>query len=76
VTPDKATLSIGDSTLFVLTGGVPPYNLYVTSGGSVDPTTVLTAGSPFTFTAEGSGTSTIIIVDAATALKTVAVTVK
>jgi hypothetical protein len=76
VTPDKASLSVGDKFLFVVTGGVPPYSLHVTIGGSTDPTMVMASGDPFEFTAEASGTSTVIVVDSTAVLKTVAVTVK
>jgi hypothetical protein len=76
VTPSKATIDYGKSFLFVITGGVPPYTLNVTTGGTVDPQTVDTAGKPFTFKASTSGTSTIIVVDAKTTLTTVDVTVK
>ncbi|MBY0274261.1 hypothetical protein K2Z84_02880, partial [Candidatus Binatia bacterium] len=76
VTPNKASIELGKSFLFVITGGVPPYTLNVTTGGTVDPTTVPTAGSPFTFKASAAGTSTIIVVDATTTLTTIDVTVK
>lgn len=76
VTPDKATVGVGEEFLFVVTGGVPPYELHVTIGGTVDPPTLQAAGSPFTFTATAAGTSTVIVVDSLTVVKTVPITVK
>jgi hypothetical protein len=76
VTPKSATVAYGGTFLFVVTGGVPPYELNVTTGGSVAPQIVPAAGDPFVFTASAAGTSTIIVVDATTTLTTVEVTVK
>jgi hypothetical protein len=76
VTPDKATLTIGTTFLFVITGGVPPYTLNVTTGGSVNPAQVAAAGGSFVFTPAAVGTSTIIVLDSTTTLETVDVTVK
>jgi hypothetical protein len=76
VTPDKATVSVGGTYLFVITGGVPPYTVYVTTGGTVDPGTVEAAGDPVVFTGSDAGTSTMIVVDATSAIKTVVITVK
>lgn len=76
ITPDRATVTAGTSFVFVITGGVPPYALNVTTGGTVTPTQVASAGSPFTFQATVAGTSSVIVVDSATAVKTVAITVK
>ena len=76
VTPNKATVSVGSSFLFVVTGGVPPYTVYVTNGGTVAPTTVADAGDPVTFTGQTAGSSTLIVVDTATTIQTVAITVK
>ena len=76
VTPDKATINNGDEFLFVVTGGVPPYELHVTIGGTVDPASVAASGDPFKFKAGAVGTSTVIVVDSTATLKTVAVTVK
>jgi hypothetical protein len=67
---------VGNSFVFVITGGVPPYSLNVTTGGTVSPTQVTTAGSPFTFNATVAGSSSVIVVDSATTVKTVAITVK
>ena len=76
VTPNKASIVFDGTFLFVITGGVPPYALHVTTGGTVKPDVVPAAGGSFVFTAHDSGTSTIIVVDAATTLTTVDVTVK
>ena len=76
VTPSKATVDYGKTFLFVITGGVPPYELNVTTGGSVAPQIVPAAGDPFVFTSSAAGTSTIIVVDSTTTLTTVDVTVK
>jgi hypothetical protein len=76
VTPNKATVAFGGTFLFVITGGVPPYELNVTTGGNVAPQLVPAAGDAFVFTASAAGTSTIIVVDATTTLTTVEVTVK
>jgi hypothetical protein len=76
ITPDRGTVEVGDSFVFVITGGVPPYSLNVTIGGTVQPTQVAAPGSPFTFTATQAGASSVIVVDAATTVKTVAITVK
>ncbi|MEW6271603.1 MAG: hypothetical protein AB1689_20155 [Thermodesulfobacteriota bacterium] len=76
VTPAKASVTLGASFLFVVTGGVPPYTLHVTTGGSVTPAQVATAGGSFTFSPAAAGASTIIVVDATTTLVTVEVTVK
>jgi hypothetical protein len=69
-------MEVGDSFVFVITGGVPPYSLNVTIGGTVAPEQVAGAGRPFTFTATAAGSSSVIVVDAATTVKTVAITVK
>jgi len=76
VTPKQATVNYGGTFLFVVTGGVPPYELNVTTGGSVAPQIVPAAGDAFVFSASAAGTSTIIVVDASTTLTTVDVTVK
>lgn len=76
VTPSKATIAYGGTFLFVVTGGVPPYELNVTTGGSVAPQVVPAAGDAFVFSASAAGTSTIIVVDSRTTLTTVDVTVK
>jgi len=76
VTPNKATVDYGKTFLFVITGGVPPYELNVTTGGNVAPQIVPAAGDPFVFTSSAGGTATIIVVDATTTLTTVDVTVK
>jgi hypothetical protein len=76
VTPGKASVTYGGTFLFVVTGGVPPYELNVTTGGSVAPKAVPAAGDAFVFTASAAGTSTIIVVDSTTTLTTVDVTVK
>lgn len=76
VTPKQATVNYGGTFLFVVTGGVPPYELNVTTGGSVAPQIVPAAGDAFVFTASAAGTSTIIVVDSTTTLTTVDVTVK
>ena len=76
VTPNKATVDYGKTFLFVITGGVPPYELNVTTGGNVAPQIVPAAGDPFVFTSSAAGTATIIVVDSTTTLTTVDVTVK
>ena len=76
VTPNKASVNFDGTFLFVITGGIPPYTLHVTTGGSVKPDVVPAAGGSFVFSADAAGTSTIIVLDTATTLTTVDVTVK
>jgi hypothetical protein len=69
VTPSSVTstaCSGGTTQLFVVTGGTPPYNVSVTpSGGIATPPVVGGSGSSSDISglADGSGVSTVIIVD-------------
>jgi hypothetical protein len=50
IAPTTATLITGQSQVFVLTGGVPPYSC-TPSGGTLSPTTILDTGGTTVFTA-------------------------
>ncbi|MEW6272736.1 MAG: hypothetical protein AB1689_25955 [Thermodesulfobacteriota bacterium] len=57
IMPDSVTLVTGQSQVFALTGGVPPYTC-TPSGGTLTPTTILNSGGTTTFTAGDVLTST------------------
>jgi hypothetical protein len=62
VVPASATLNVGQSQVFAVTGGVPPYTVNA-SGGTVSPMTVPSSGGTFSYTATTPGTFTIVVSD-------------
>src|SRR5262249_14757271 len=57
--PPQVTLDQGQSNIFVIVGGTPPYNI-VANGGTANPTTVAASGGSFIYTAGATaGTFTI-----------------
>ena len=62
VVPATASLAIGQSQVFAITKGVPPYTVNA-SGGTAVPTTVLSTGGTFTYTKNQAGTFTVVVVD-------------
>jgi hypothetical protein len=63
VTPASATLVPGATQPFVVTGGVPPYQI-TASGGTASPTTVETSGGTFVYTAgTTAGSFTVVVTD-------------
>ncbi|MBM4246081.1 MAG: hypothetical protein FJ148_20165 [Deltaproteobacteria bacterium] len=62
VVPANASLAIGQSQVFAITRGVPPYTVNA-SGGTAVPTTVLSTGGTFTYTKNQAGTFTVVVVD-------------
>lgn len=62
VVPSSASLGIGQSQVFAVTKGVPPYTVNA-SGGTAVPTTVVSAGGTFTYTKTQAGTFTVVVVD-------------
>lgn len=65
ITPESATLEVGQTQTFSLSGGVPPYNC-VPSGGVISPTEITERGGFFTFSPneiQREGTFTIICSD-------------
>ncbi len=77
ILPESATLVTGQSQVFTLTGGVPPYTCSP-SGGTLSPTTILERGGTTTFTAGAvvvETTFTILCSDAAGQIVSAQVTV-
>ena len=62
VVPSNASLGVGQSQVFAVTKGVPPYTVNA-SGGTAVPTTVVSAGGTFTYTKTQAGTFTVVVVD-------------
>lgn len=62
VVPSTASLGVGQSQVFAVTKGVPPYTVNA-SGGTAVPTTVVSAGGTFTYTKTQPGTFTVVVVD-------------
>ena len=62
IVPSAATLDVGQSQVFALSGGTPPYSVNA-SGGSASPTTVPSSGGTFTYTASTPGNFTIVVSD-------------
>lgn len=62
VVPSNASLGIGQSQVFAVTKGVPPYTVNA-SGGTAVPTTVASSGGTFTYTKTQAGPFTIVVVD-------------
>ncbi|MBY0278421.1 hypothetical protein K2Z84_24085 [Candidatus Binatia bacterium] len=62
VVPSNASLGIGQSQVFAVTKGVPPYTVNA-SGGTAVPTTVASSGGTFTYTKNQAGPFTIVVVD-------------
>src|SRR5581483_12282965 len=77
ILPASATIAAGQTQVFALTGGVPPYTC-TPSGGTLDPTTILERGGTTTFTAGDVPTSTtftIICTDVSGQIATASVTI-
>ena len=72
VVPSNASLAIGQSQVFAITRGVPPYTVNA-SGGTVVPSTVPNTGGTFTYTKTQAGTFTIVVVDSLGAVGTATV---
>ncbi len=62
VVPGFAALDVGQTQLFAVTGGVPPYSVSA-SGGTATPTTVPASGATFSYLATTAGNFTILISD-------------
>jgi hypothetical protein len=62
VVPSSASLGIGQSQVFAVTKGVPPYTVNA-SGGNAVPTTIASSGGTFTYTKTQPGSFTLIVVD-------------
>lgn len=62
VVPSNASLGVGQSQVFAVTKGVPPYTVNA-SGGTAVPTTVVSTGGTFTYTKTQPGTFTVVVVD-------------
>ena len=70
--PGSASLRIGESRVFTVTNGVPPYTVNA-SGGTAVPTTVGFSGRTFTYTKTQAGTFYIVVVDSNGSLGTAVV---
>lgn len=73
VVPSSATLNVGQSQVFAVSGGVPPYTVNG-SGGNVSPSTVPASGGTFTYTAQTPGNFTILVSDSNGAVDSALVT--
>jgi len=62
VVPANASLAIGQSQVFAITGGIAPYTVNA-SGGTAVPSTVPSVGGTFTYTKTVAGSFTIVVVD-------------
>lgn len=62
VMPGSASLRIGESQVFTVTTGVPPYTVN-DIGGTAVPRTVSSVGGTFTYTKTQSGTFVLYVVD-------------
>lgn len=62
VMPGSASLRIGESQVFTVTTGVPPYTVN-DIGGTAVPRTVISVGGTFTYTKTQSGTFVLYVVD-------------
>ena len=62
IVPSSASLAIGQSQVFAITGGIAPYTVNA-SGGTVVPSTVPSTGGTFEYTKTVAGTFTILVVD-------------
>jgi len=69
VVPSSASLAIGQSQVFAITRGVPPYTVNA-SGGTVVPSTVPSTGGTFTYTKTQPGNFTVVVVDSVGAVGT------
>lgn len=72
VVPSNASLAIGQSQVFAITRGVPPYTVNA-SGGTAVPSTVPNTGGTFTYTKNQPGSFTIVVVDSLGAVGTATV---
>lgn len=73
VLPASANLNVGQSQVFAISGGVPPY-MASGSGGTITPSTVPNSGGTFTYTATTPGSFTILVSDSNGAVDTASVT--
>lgn len=60
--PGSATLDVGQTQVFAVSGGVPPYSVNA-SGGTATPTTVPGSGGTFDYVATTAGNFTILVSD-------------
>lgn len=77
IMPASATLVVGQTQAFALTGGVPPYTC-TPSGGTLDPTTITERGGTTVFTAGDvvqQTTFTIVCTDVSGQIATATVTI-
>ena len=71
--PSPVTVAIGDSPVYTVGGGTPPYTTATSSNRSV--ATVTLAGSNLTVNGKSAGSANVVVFDSAGASVTVAVTV-
>ncbi len=64
IVPSTATLQIGQTQVFAISGGTPPYTVNA-SGGTTTPTTVPAAGGTFTYFATQPDVFTLLVTDSA-----------
>lgn len=64
IMPNTASPRIGESVLFAVVNGIPPYTVNA-SGGTAVPTTLIRAGGTFTYTKTQAGTFVVVVVDSA-----------
>lgn len=62
VVPGFASLDVGQTQVFAVSGGVPPYTVNA-SGGTATPTTVPSSGGTFDYLATTPGNFTILVSD-------------
>lgn len=62
VAPSVANLDVGQTQVFAISGGVPPYTVSP-SGGTATPTTVPSSGGTFEYVATTVGSFTVLISD-------------
>jgi hypothetical protein len=77
IVPNTASLTVGQSQQFAVTGGVPPYTC-TPSGGTLDPTTITDRGGTTVFTAGDvpvSTTFTILCTDVSGQIASAMVTI-
>lgn len=60
--PGNATLDVGQTQIFAVSGGVPPYSVNA-SGGTATPVTVPSSGGTFSYLATTAGNFTVLVSD-------------